>query len=210
MADDDDRYHHGNLRESLLAAGLGLLRERGIEGVTLRATARRAGVSHAAPYHHFPNKAHLIEALAVRGFQEFTQSLQHAWEGTPGNSLEKLRATGITYVTFAVRQPALFRLMNRPELRQAAPSAHDGPGPVEQAARASYQVLLDGIRDCQQEGLVDAGEPQQYAITAWSLVHGAAMLSMDGLIGDHGPSEEQAGRLAQMVTGILGQGLLKR
>lgn len=207
MSKSDRSYHHGNLREALVRAALDLLEEGGPEAVGLRATARRAGVSHAAPYHHFPDKARLVEALAARGFDDFARSLERAWSTTAGNSLEKLRATGIAYVAYAVRRPGLFRLMNRPELRRGS---DDAPGPVERAAQASYAVLRDGIRACQDEGLVEPGDAEPYALAAWSLVHGVAVLSIDGLVRGRAATLQEATGVAGAVTGVLGRGLLRR
>lgn len=207
---NEERYHHGDLRRALLEAATDLLEEHGPEGVTLRATARRAGVSHAAPYHHFADKAHLIEALAIRGFEAFAEALERAAGDPDANPLERLRATGVAYVRFAVERPALFRLMNRPELRSAGPLSDREPGPVERAARASYRVLEEGIRASQQAGLIEAGDARPHALAAWSLVHGLAVLAMDGLIDDGPPTPAEAERLAAMATGVLGQGLLRR
>ena len=207
MARGERSYHHGNLREALIRAALDLLEEGGPEAVGLRATARRAGVSHAAPYHYFPDKARLVEALATRGFEDFADALGTAWTATAGNSLEKLRATGIAYVVYAVERPGLFRLMNRPELRRGD---DDEPGSVERAAQGSYAVLRDGIRACQEEGLVEPGDAEPYALAAWSLVHGVAVLSIDGLIRGRPTTLEEATRIAGAVTGVLGGGLLRR
>ncbi|MEX2536527.1 MAG: TetR/AcrR family transcriptional regulator [Trueperaceae bacterium] len=207
---NDDRYHHGNLRQALIDAGLDILEERGVDGVTLREAARRAGVSHAAPYHHFSDKANLIESIAVHGFEGFARALQRAWESTSGNALERLQSTGIAYVAFALGRPALFRLMNRQELRTPRLASDNEPGPVEQAAHASYQILVDGIIECQAAGLIARGDPNPYALTAWSLVHGLAVLGMDGLIIDREPTVEAGEQLARMATGVLGQGLMVR
>lgn len=206
----DERYHHGDLRHALVRAGLDLLEEVGTtEGISLRRVARRVGVSHAAPYHHFPDKAHLIEALAVAGFDTFTEVLRRARDGKPGDPLERLRATGLAYVRFAIERPALFRLMNRPELRSRGTSGADA-GPVERAAHASYQVLESGIRAAQEAGLTDGGEIRSRALAAWSLVHGLAVLAMDGLIDGGVTGADDAERLATAVTGVLGAGLLRR
>ena len=206
---DEARYHHGNLREALIEAAMGLVEEQGPEGVSLRATARAAGVSHAAPYHHFADKAQLMEALTVRAFERFTRALSEARISAPGDALSKLGATGVAYVLFAADNRSLFRLMNRPEMRLAGEGI-PSQGPVERAAAAAFAVLLNGIEACQAEGLIDAGDPKPYALTAWSLVHGLAVLIIDGLIERRLPGTNEVTEMARTVTEVLGRGLLTR
>jgi len=217
------RYHHGALRRALLDAALQLATERGPGGFTLREVARQAGVSHAAPYAHFADKAALIEALAVEQFTALHDALQEARTGAQGTPLEKLRATGVAYVRFAIEHVAAFRFMYWPDVRRPA---RTGPsqdlrgeaalrfwkreGKVEEVANAAYQVLVDAIVECQQVGLIAPGDPAPFALTAWCTVHGLAAL----LLNNPQSSEEEAGaqaeRLAQIVTGTLAQGLLSR
>jgi AcrR family transcriptional regulator len=209
---DAKRYHHGDLRHALVAAGLQVLEERGLEGVTLRETARRTGVSHAAPYHHFADKAHLIEALAVESFERFATALRGAWDTTPGPSIAKFQAVGLAYVRYALDHPQEFRLMNRPELRQAASDPERGPGPtpVQAAANASYEVLLHGIRAGQADGFLAPGDPEPLALTAWASVHGLCVLLLDGLLKRHAADGDAGMDLAEIVTRRLGSGLLAR
>ena len=215
-------YHHGALRRALLDAALQLATERGLGGFTLREVARQAGVSHAAPYAHFVDKAALIEALAVEQFTALRDALQDARTRTDGSPLEQLRAIGVAYVRFAIEHVAAFRFMYWPDLRH---TARTGPsqdlrgeaalriwkreGQVEEAANAAYQVLVGAIVDCQQAGLIAPGDPAPLALTAWCTVHGLAALLLNNL-----PSEEEAGaqaeRMALIVTGTLAQGLLAR
>jgi AcrR family transcriptional regulator len=202
-------YHHGDLRQALVAAALRLLAERGLEGVTLRETARRAGVSHAAPYHHFPDKAHLIEALAITSFERFAAALRTAWEATPGPSIAKFQAVGLAYVSFALEHPEEFKLMNRPELRRAEGAPSTTPTPVQAAAGASYDVLLHAIRASQADGFIESGDPAPYALTAWASVHGLCVLWLDGLLDARAYADGGAG-LADVVTRTLGGGLLAR
>ena len=202
------QYHHGDLHRALLEAGLQLLQERGMDAVTLREVARRAGVSHAAPYHHFPDKAALVEALAIEGFHTFTRTLRETWEAAPGTPLERLGALGVTYVRFALEHDATFRLMNRPELRRTTDIGQ--PSAVSQAALEAYRVLRDGVQACQEAGLVAAGDPEPWALTAWSSVHGLAVLLMDGLLEGRVASIAEGMQLAQLVTRTLGHGLVIR
>jgi AcrR family transcriptional regulator len=203
-------YHHGDLRLALVEAGLQLLAERGLEGVTLRETARRTGVSHAAPYHHFPDKAHLIEALAIASFDRLEASLQEAWAATHGPSVQRFRAVGLAYVRFALEHPHEFRLMNRPDVRRSGGDRGDGATNVALAARGSYEVLVSSIRASQSDGFLEPGDPEAMALTAWASVHGLAVLMLDGLLQEEVAALGSEMDLADVVTKTLGRGLLVR
>jgi AcrR family transcriptional regulator len=205
-------YHHGDLQSALLDAALALLREGGPEAVTLRAAASRAGVSHAAPQHHFGDKAGLVDALAVRCFERFSAALQAAWDETHGPSVARFRAVGMAYVGFAAAHPEEFRLMNRSELRRSGRPGtqhHDGATPVERAAAGAYDVLIAAIRASQADGFVTDGDARDLALTAWAAVHGLAVLVIDGLLVP-GDAPRSVADLAHVVTGTLGLGLMPR
>ena len=208
------RYHHGDLRRALLEAARQLVAERGLNGFTLRQVARLAGVSHAAPYHHFADKAALVAALAEESFAELAGALQAAWGDTAGEPLEGLQAMGLAYVRFAVSHPAEFRFMFRPELRnptvqtsQIEPAEAQA---VERAGLAAYQALVDGIVACQEAGLVAPGDPGPLALTAWSTVHGLAVLLVDGPLQRDAAAAGYRDWVAREVTQRLAQGLLVR
>ena len=210
-------YHHGHLRRALLDAALQLLTEQDLAGLSLRQVARRAGVSEAAPYHHFASKAALVEALVAETLQQLAQALREATQGTEGTPLDRLVAVGVAYVRFAMEHHASFQILYRPELRRLShprPSA-DGMtrSPIDQAGMAAYQVLLDAIVACQQAGVVVPGDPLPLALTAWATVHGLAQLLLDGVVGAEILPQGTllvASHLAQMVTATLAQGLVVR
>lgn len=166
-------YHHGALREALLTATLTLIEKEGIGAVSLRQVARAAGVSPGAPYHHFPDRAALLTALSDEGFQRLANTLTeaHATETTPTKALEAILNA---YVEFAQSNPAYFRLMFRPELKQS----HKSP-PGEEAGTEAFAVLENTIGDCLTENNKKA-DKNVLAITMWSLVHGYASLWLDG------------------------------
>lgn len=219
----EGHYHHGALRRALLDAALQLATERGLGGFTLREVARQAGVSHAAPYAHFADKASLIEALAVEQFTALHDALQDARTRTQGDPLEKLKATGVAYVCFALEHVAAFRFMYWPELpRTAAMRQHKDltedaafklwkrEGKVGEAANAAYQVLVDAIAECQQVGLIAPGDPAPFALTAWCTVHGLAALLLNSPPREQKEAGERVEQFAQTVTRMLAQGLLAR
>jgi len=195
-------YHHGHLRRALLDAAMDLVRERGIDGFALREVARRAGVSHAAPYHHFADKGALASALAIESFRLFEATFREAVAGTEGTHLDAVRAIGRAYVRFAFDDPARFTLMWRPELRTA-----EDDSPVDEAGLASYQVLIDEVQAGQRAGQIVAGDPGLLSLAAWSTVHGLATLIVDGPLRDQVLSWSQAEPMVDAVLDLAVRGL---
>ncbi len=168
-------YHHGSLPNALLAAAETVLRTEGISGLSLRSIAREAGVSHTAPQHHFGDTAGVLSELAAIGHLRLTEAMaKHAHGLQPGP--ERRRAIARGYVSFAVANPDLFRLMSRAEMLDNA-----RPTLVE-ARRASAMALSDVTDDT-----LDAPQPpprldaaRAVAMTAaWAYVHGLATLLID-------------------------------
>ena len=143
-------YHHGKLRPALMLAAGETLEKEGVAALSLRDAARRAGVSHNAPYRHFADRDALLAALAAEGFH----MLGEAMRGEPGKQM------GEAYVRFALAQPERFRLMF---------------GARRQAAQETYATLLSAFR---KDGAI--ADPDKAAAAAWSLVHGLAQLILDG------------------------------
>ena len=185
-----DSYHHGNLRASLLEAALELLHEGGVEALSLREVARRAGVSPGAPYHHFKSKGDLICELAEERLEHLDRVSREALQGAK-TPQEKLRALGVAYVLYAAMHPAEFRLMFSPE--RGSPLSREKPedAPV-------FRVLLRVIDELREAGH-DVGR-ETAAITAWSLVHGLADLLVDGPLAPMSRDLEQVRTLAEQVT----------
>jgi AcrR family transcriptional regulator len=195
-------YHHGNLRRALLDATMELVRERGIDGFTLREVARRAGVSHAAPYHHFPDRAALVSALAEESFDLLARAFREAAASTEGTYLDRIRAIGRAYVRFAFDDPARFTLMWRPELRNSS----DG-SPADGAGLASYQVLIDEVAAGQEVGEIVAGDVGLLSLAAWSTVHGLAMILVDGPLRDQITTWDEAEPLVASALDLAIRGL---
>ncbi len=217
FSDPSRPYHHGHLRRALLDAALQVLTEEGLAGLTLRSVARRAGVSEAAPYHHFASKSALVEALVRETLQQLAQALREATQATEGTPLDRLVAVGVAYVRFALEHRAGFHILYRPELRDLSHPVSDADGiarsPIDRAGMAAYQVLLDAIVACQQAGVVVPGDPLPLALSAWATVHGLAQLLLDGVVGaeiiPRGVLAD-ASQLARIVTQTLAQGLVVR
>lgn len=166
------KYHHGNLRQALLDAALELIREKGVAALSLREVARRAGVSHAAPAHHFKDKSGLLTALATAGFERFAQAQRDARERGGADPVKRFGWTGWAYVMFADQNREYFEIMFRPELTHADDPAYRA------AALEAHQVLLETLRP------VAAGATEEQLLTqstvAWSLAHGLSRLWLDG------------------------------
>ena len=165
-------YHHGNLKQALLEAAVELIAETGPRGFTLREAARRAGVSHNAPYRHFRDRDDLLAAVATDGFDRLTRAMARG--GRKASPLNRLRRSGLAYVDFALRWPQHFAAMFDAPWRQP-----DYPE-CAAAAQRCFQTLLGFVRDCQAAHQMPAGDPERLAYHAWSLVHGIAKLANAG------------------------------
>lgn len=172
----DAPYHHGDLHEALLKAAEQVLERDGLPGLTLRAVAREAGVSHAAPTHHFGDLTGLLSELAAIGFRQFGMAMAaaNASAATPG---EKGMASAKAYVAYAQEHPGMYGLMFRSEkLDYARPSLHE-------ASEASFAGLARGVGASRQEQISRESLSLEQAAaiaSAWSLVHGFTMLLLDG------------------------------
>ncbi|MFN5085207.1 MAG: TetR/AcrR family transcriptional regulator [Novosphingobium sp.] len=160
-------YHHGDLRSALVEAGLKALETAPIEDLSLRALAREVGVSPTAVYRHFPDKQALLGALAAEGIEQLGQYQQAAATGAEGNS-DAFGATGRAYVRWALVNPALFRLVFG-QGRDVGSSIFGD----NLAARLLQDKALRAVRG-------DEAEARQLMIQAWAVVHGLAMLMLDG------------------------------
>jgi AcrR family transcriptional regulator len=188
-----DHYHHGDLRSTLIAAGREVLAEKGPHGFTLRACARRAGVSHAAPAHHFPAVADLLAEIAAAGFDDLTASMKRfAEQGSSRDPSAYLNGLGRGYVAFAVANRAVFQLMFRREAFSFQTHRFMA------AAASAYACLVEAVAAL----LPDAGpEERELAVDlAWSTVHGFATLVIEGQI-CKGQSEPAA--IDRRLAGIL-------
>jgi AcrR family transcriptional regulator len=184
-----DRYHHGDLRRALLAAAVEAIDDVGPTAMSLRDVARRAGVSHAAPAHHFGDKAGLLSALAAEGFRGLADELDRAARDT-----DSFLEVGVAYVRFAVGHPAHFAVMFRPDL------LHTDDPELLAARAASSAALYGGV------GQIDGGDPEPQrgtaAVAAWALVHGVATLWLAGALPDRLGDDPEA--IARAVARHLG------
>jgi AcrR family transcriptional regulator len=165
-------YHHGNLKQVLLEAAVALIAETGPRGFTLREAARRAGVSHNAPYRHFRDRNDLLAAVATDGFDRLADAMARA--APKASPLNRLRRSGLAYVDFAIRWPQHFAAMFDAPWDQL-----DYPE-CAAAAQRCFQTLLGFVRESQAARQTPPGDPERLAYHAWSLVHGIAKLANAG------------------------------
>lgn len=176
-------YHHGDLRAALIDAGIALLDEDGWDKLSLRACAARAGVSHAAPAHHFGNRQGLITALAIAAFRRFTQALVDAQEAAGSDSRDRLNAAGRAYVRFALDNPGLFKLMfGGADLDNAVPDVKD----AQIAAYAELGAIARPFLPAPPDPDLDHG----MRVSIWSTVHGYAHLALAGRLDMLGIAED--------------------
>lgn len=169
-------YHHGDLRNTILDAAEIVLEEGGIESLSLRDAARRAGVSHAAPYRHFPAKLDLLYAIAERGFRALDAEMRRAGQSS-ADPVEQLEEAGFAYVRLAVHHPWRTQLMfgGVVSMNEAAASPE-----LREIANSSFGGLVAIIAAGQATGAFVEQDALQQALAVWSLVHGTAMLVLGG------------------------------
>jgi len=190
-------YHHGNLRRALLDAALATIRSEGVEGVTLREIGARLGVSRTALYRHFADKRALLAAVATEGFRTLRQRLVAAWEDG-GEGRAAFQAMGAAYVRFAVANPSHYRVMFGGFVD---PDAED-PELAAEAAGA-FQALVDALVTLQRDAIVRGDETVLMARYVWAVVHGVAVLGIDGQLREAGAVEElMRYALTRLGTGI--------
>jgi len=168
-------YHHGDLQESLIRSGMEILSEQGIDALTLRETARRAGVSHSAPYRHFRSKEELIGAIAAEGFRMLTLALTGAVEKGRGDFREELRLSGHAYVDFALSHPEHLKLMFSARRFDFGANCIHGMEDLEAFSQIKG-VFSRGL----ESGVIVSQQPAEaLALLVWSQVHGLSHILIE-------------------------------
>ncbi len=199
MDGSEKSYHHGDLRAALLAAAEEELAEKGRDRFSLRSVAKRAGVSHAAPAHHFGDVGGLLAALAASGYERFLDTQKARQAAAPGDPREQLLQAGLGYIDFALSHPALFRLMFGKSWTERTDCA------LQASAEAAFTHLVRNV------GAVTGGDPEtdpetRTAIASvWAMVHGLADLMISGAPRylTEAPAEERERMLRQIIGGSL-------
>jgi AcrR family transcriptional regulator len=180
------RYHHGDLRHSLLVAAKSLIAEAGIESLSLRKLAERAGVSRTAPYHHFSDKNDLLCAIAAEGFCRRHQEMSEAFNDPHLTPSEKFQAFICGYISFAAENPEEYELMFGRNIWKQKNSTQE----LRDVAYPCFQYQLEMIRSWQQSGLISGTNALRTSQVIWGTVHGIAKLWIDGVYTDIAQIEE--------------------
>ena len=172
-------YHHGDLKNALIQAGIDIVAAEGVYGLTLRKTARRAGVSHNAPYAHFPDKQSLIAAIALEGHTKIHALIEKVIQKYPEDPLKQLVSIAWAYVQFGLESPALYKIT----FSGLIENEKNYPSFVE-VSQHSLQLLQRIVGDCQKAGIFNShGQPVGIlAVSAWSLIHGLVSLVIEGQV----------------------------
>ena len=195
-------YHHGDLHREILCAARDLLEETNIASLSLRAVAKKVGVSHTAPYRHFKDKESLLVGIAGEGFKEMTAQLNEAVKLHPNDPRAQLQEAGHRYVKLVTENPQCVQLMfggilpcddTYPELRESGNSA--------------FAALKTIIEDGQAAGVFKQGDVELMALAAWSSIHGLSLLLISGSIEETASTPIETRSLTTAITTLLLEGL---
>jgi AcrR family transcriptional regulator len=198
VAEEREAYHHGDLRRTLLEAAYRLVDLHGVEALSMRALARQARVSSAAPFRHFADRQALLGTLAERAAEELTRKLNEA-RAECSDALTQLRAASVAYVRFAAEHPALFDLIHSAGLVSGR-----SLGVLDDERRLKLIAL---IYEGQNAGLIPEADPELIVLTSEALIHGLARMIVDRHPRVRGLSSEDARKLALAVTQLLQTGI---
>ncbi|WP_394843598.1 TetR/AcrR family transcriptional regulator [Pendulispora brunnea] len=188
-------YHHGNLREAIVAAATKIVNDEGPLELTIRSVAVQLGVTHAAVYHHFEDRTAILAAVAEAAFVQLGEAIALRQAALGETALERFAASGLAYVSFAVKHPRLYGVMFGPE----AAERHAYPALAEAAARV-FELLRGSIAASQKDGMVAEGSPDEHALFAWSAVHGLASLIVGRQLGQLQLPTDDPERLAEGIV----------
>jgi len=201
--DNSDVYHHGNLREELLDIALEVLIEKGVSDISLREVAKRAGVSHGAPYRHFKDKNILLGSLARRGFNQLATELSNVISDYPGDPQKQLVEAGVVYVRLAIASPELTQLMFGGRIDGDCWDSIE-----EDVGENAFQSLLNIVINGLNADIYKNEDSMSIALACWTSMHGLAMLYSAGQL-DISSDHFDPDSLSRMISDMLLYGLLK-
>jgi AcrR family transcriptional regulator len=195
-------YHHGDLRSALLQAALEVIDDTGPQGLTIREVARRAGVSHAAPYRHFADKDDLILAVVEQGFELMHATMMEDKAAAGPDPLDQFSASGLAYLRFAMHYPAYYRVMFSGDLLSSS-----GQDSLRHTSTAAFEQMLADLKLCQSMGILREGDPMLQAVSILSTVHGFVSLANDNRISHLVGEEYSLQQIQDFVLAAIFDGL---
>mgnify|MGYP000270501552 CR=1 FL=1 len=193
-------YHHRNLKDTLITITQDLIDQGGLEAVSLRKLAEKAGVSRTAPYHHFKDKNDLLAAVAEKGFETLTQKLKAAAIDTSLSLTEQLEKSILNYIHFAVQNPTQYDLMFGSALWRKSPSPR-----LQRTAKDSFREYAALIQAFSDGGLLQENEnPLRLAQLMWATLHGLVKLTHDGIFVRQDDLEDISRYAIQKIQHMLG------
>ena len=198
-------YHHGDLREALIAASLAIVETDGADNLSLRRAAREAGVSSGAPYKHFSNKDELLSAVAARALEQQMEHSRAAMAAAGPSPLARFRAQGVSAVVWSANHPELFRLIHRPGMRDRNRSPE-----MDAILGRSVAMFGEQLGEALSAGELGDSTAGVVALTTQALTYGLCRMFVDGQMAEAGIGPERAEELTMAATGLLGSGLLPR
>jgi len=170
-------YHHGDLKNALIAAGLDILSKEGVGALSLRSVAQKVGVSHAAPYAHFVDKQALIAAISTEGYERLYSAIRAAVDRHARDPAGQLVEGAWAYVSFALDDPDHFKVT----MSGVVEKEQDYPAFVE-VSKKSFALVVSIVEACQSNGVLPKGSPDLVAVGVWSLMHGLVSLLLENQI----------------------------
>ena len=198
-------YHHGDLRNALIQAGLELLVEGGVQELDLRKVARRAGVSHAAPYRHFADKQTLIAAINEEGFRLLAEQIQATVREVPDEPFEQVLGVALAYVRFAQENPWLMR-----EMFSGITIERETFESLHEASKSVYRLYAEVIRSGQERGMIVDGDPTALAGVLWSVLHGLATLIIENQMRPYADGAEGTERVTRYTIEVIYRGFARK
>lgn len=171
------KYHHGDLKNALIQAGVEILAQEGVDGLSLRKVAQHAGVSHSAPYAHFPDKQSLIAAISTEGFNQLHTELEAAISPYSKNPKKQLLEGAKTYVRFAEENTDTFKIMFSGVLEKEK----DYPSFVEISSK-TFKLVVEVVQACQNADILPTAPADLMAVSVWGQVHGIVSLALEGQV----------------------------
>ena len=198
-------YHHGDLRNALIQAGLEILAEGGVQELDLRKVARRSGVSHAAPYRHFADKQALIAAINEEGFHMLAERIRSTLNEVSDEPSEQLLGVALAYVRFAKENPWLMR-----EMFSGITIERETFESLHTASKSVYRLYAEVIRSGQERGKIVDGDPTALAGVLWSVLHGLAMLIIENQMRPYADGPEGTERITRYTIEVLYGGFARK